>query len=101
MILHENPLPADNFHEISYYTFFLKIMEDVRKLSSAAVVIFALRVRIQISTLRSLHEFRVQSAKWFQRKRCLKMLIDGQTDNRGILISSFQKWNIWVQQDSG
>ena len=43
MIFHENRLLADDSHEISYLIF-LKIGKDVAKLSSAAVVIGALRV---------------------------------------------------------
>ena len=43
MIFHENRLLADDSHEISYLIF-SKIGEDVQILSSAAVVIAALRV---------------------------------------------------------
>ena len=42
MIFHENSLLADDSHEI--YLIFSKIGKDVTKLSSAAVVIGALRV---------------------------------------------------------
>ena len=45
MIFHENCLPADDSHEISYLIF-SKIKKDVPNLSSAAVVIGALRVKI-------------------------------------------------------
>ena len=45
MIFHENCLLADNSHEISYLIF-SKIRKDVANLSSAAVVIGALRVKI-------------------------------------------------------
>ena len=44
MILHENRLLADDSHEISYLIL-SKIRKDVSKLSSAAVVIGALRVK--------------------------------------------------------
>ena len=43
MIFHENRLLADDSHEISYL-FFRKIRRMSQKLSSAAVVICALRV---------------------------------------------------------
>ena len=49
MIVHENCLMADNSHEISYLIF-SKIMKDVA-LSSAAVVIGALRVKISLEGL--------------------------------------------------
>ena len=44
MIFHENRL-ADDSREISYLSFFMKIKKDVTNLSSAAVVIGALRVK--------------------------------------------------------
>ena len=47
MIFHENRLLADDSHEI-LYTFFRKIRKMSQKLSSAAVVIYALRVNLQI-----------------------------------------------------
>ena len=47
MIFHENHLLADNSHEISYLIFFPKIRKMLRKLSSAAVVIGAVRVKEQ------------------------------------------------------
>ena len=43
MIFHENCLPADNSHETSYL-FFRKLEKMSQNLSSAAVVIEALRV---------------------------------------------------------
>ena len=43
MIFHENRLLADNSHEISYL-FFRKLGKMLQNLSSAAVVIGALRV---------------------------------------------------------
>ena len=46
MIFHENCLLADNSHEISYLIFFLKLGKMLQNLSSAAVVIGALRVII-------------------------------------------------------
>ena len=45
MIFHDYHLLADDSHEISYYIF-LKNRKDVIKLSSAAVLIGALRVNI-------------------------------------------------------
>ena len=45
MIFHENRRLADDFHVISYLIL-SKIGKDVQKLSSAAVVIGALRVKI-------------------------------------------------------
>ena len=45
MIVHENRLLADNSHEISYLIFFRKLQKMLRNLSSAAVVIGALRVK--------------------------------------------------------
>ena len=46
MIFHENCLLADNSHEISYLIF-SKIRKDVAKLSSDAVVIGALKVKVK------------------------------------------------------
>ena len=44
MIFHENHLLADDSHEISYLIFFRKLGKMSQNLSSAAVVIGALRV---------------------------------------------------------
>ena len=44
MIFYENRLLADDSHVISYLFFFSKIRKDAQLLSSAAVVIGALRV---------------------------------------------------------
>ena len=44
MLFHENCLLADNSHEISYLIFFRKLEKMSENLSSAAVVIGALRV---------------------------------------------------------
>ena len=46
MIFHENHLLADDSHEISYLIFFQKLGKMSPNLSSAAVVIGALRVKI-------------------------------------------------------
>ena len=46
MIFHENRLPADDSHEISYL--FFKLGNISQNLSSAAVVIGALRVNINL-----------------------------------------------------
>ena len=45
MIFHENRLLADNSHEISYLIFFRKLGKMSQNLSSATVVIGALRVK--------------------------------------------------------
>ena len=45
MTFHENRLPADESHEISYLIFFLKLGKMSQNLSSDAVVIGALRVK--------------------------------------------------------
>ena len=45
MMFHENRLLADNFHEISYLLFFRKLGNMSQNMSSAAVVIGALRVK--------------------------------------------------------
>ena len=45
MIFHENCLPTDDSHEIAYL-FFRKFGKMSKNLSSAAVVICALRVKI-------------------------------------------------------
>ena len=45
MIFHENCLPADNSHEISYLIFFRKLGKMWHNLSSAAVVVGALRFK--------------------------------------------------------
>ena len=44
MIFHENRLPADDSHEISYLFLKKKLRQMLQKLSSAAVVIGTLRV---------------------------------------------------------
>ena len=44
MIFHENRLLADDSHEISYLIFVRKLGQNLQNLSSAAVVIGALRV---------------------------------------------------------
>ena len=49
MIFHENPLPADDSHEISYLIFF-ENLEMLQTLSSAAVDIGALRVKFAMSS---------------------------------------------------
>ena len=49
MIFHENRLLADDSHEISYLIFFEKLEKMSQNLSSAAVVIGALRVNYLIS----------------------------------------------------
>ena len=46
MIFHENRLLADDSHEITYLIFFRKLGKISQNLSSAAVVIGALRVNI-------------------------------------------------------
>ena len=48
MIFHENCLLADNSHEISYLIFSKKLEKLSQNLSSAAVVIGALRVKLHI-----------------------------------------------------
>ena len=45
LIFHDNCLLADNFHEISYQLFLQKLGKMSQNLSSAAVVIGALRVK--------------------------------------------------------
>ena len=45
MIFCDNCLLADNCHEISYLIFFLKLRKMLQNLSSATVVIGALRVK--------------------------------------------------------
>ena len=46
MIFHENHLLADDSHEISYLLFFQKLGKMLQNLSSAAVVIGPLRVKL-------------------------------------------------------
>ena len=53
MIVHENRLLADDFHEISYF-FFSKIVRMWQNVSSAAVVIGALKVNL-------LHHYKMYS----------------------------------------
>ena len=45
MIFHENRLLADDSHEISYLIFFRKLGKMPQNMSSAAVVIGALRIK--------------------------------------------------------
>ena len=47
MIFHENRLLADDSYEISYLIFFRKLGKMVQNLSTAAVVIGALRVKLR------------------------------------------------------
>ena len=47
MIFHWNRLLADDSHEISYLIFFQKLEKMSQNLSSAAVVIGALRVKLK------------------------------------------------------
>ena len=49
MIFRENRLLADGSHEISYLNFFRKLGKLSQNLSSAAVVIGALRVNIHMA----------------------------------------------------
>ena len=51
MIFHENRLLADDSHEISYFIFFRKLGKMSQNLSSAAVVIGALRVNAFVKTI--------------------------------------------------
>ena len=44
MIFHENRLPTDDSHEISYFVLFIKLGKIAQNMSSAAVVIGPLRV---------------------------------------------------------
>ena len=46
MIFHENRLLAGDSHEISYLIFFRKFGKMLKNLSSAAVVIGAIRVKL-------------------------------------------------------
>ena len=48
MIFHENRLLADDSHEISYLIFFRNLGKASQNLSSAAVVIGALRVNTSL-----------------------------------------------------
>ena len=50
MIFHENRLLADDSHEISYLIFFRKLGKMSQNLSSAAVVIGAIRVNFAEDT---------------------------------------------------
>ena len=53
MIFHENRLLADDSHVISYLIFCRKLGKMSQNLSSAAVVIGALRVKVNISHVMS------------------------------------------------
>ena len=50
MIFHENCLLADDSHELSFLIFFRKLGKMLKNLSSAAVVIDALRVKTKRNT---------------------------------------------------
>ena len=50
MISHENRLPADNSHELSYLIFFENCQKMSQNMSSAAVVIGALRVKSSLGS---------------------------------------------------
>ena len=60
MIFHGNRLLADDSHEISYFIFLLKLRKMSQNLSSAAVVIGALRVKFTS---------RIDLYKWHQLLR--------------------------------
>ena len=49
MMFHENCLPADDSHGISYIFFFRKLRKMLQNLSSSEVVIGALRVKAEIT----------------------------------------------------
>ena len=51
MIFHENRLLADDSHEISYLIFFQKFGKMSQKMPSAAVVIGALRVKVNVPSI--------------------------------------------------
>ena len=50
MIFHENSLPADDSHEISHFIFF-KNWERCRNMSSSAVEVCILRVKLLFSEM--------------------------------------------------
>ena len=60
MIFHENHLLADDSHEISYFIFFQKLGKMSQNLSSAAVVIGALRVKLLL-TLQAIANLSLQN----------------------------------------
>ena len=68
MIFHENRLPADDSHEISYLIFFRKLEKMSQHLPSAAVVIGTLRVNIVLIFYRVVGEIRMKTGK-FQMRR--------------------------------
>ena len=51
MIFHENRLLADDSHEISYLIFFPKLGKRSQNLTSAAVLIGALRVNLLVQSV--------------------------------------------------
>ena len=59
MIFHENRLPSDDSHEISYHIFFEKSGKMSKELISAAVVISALRVSQTFSSFLVKSQFSV------------------------------------------
>ena len=76
MIFHENCLLADNSHEISYLIFFSKLGNMSQNLSSAAVMIGALRVNIALGTWRMLkHEKTclIPTLSYSPEARCYRM----------------------------
>ena len=48
MVIHENRLLTDDFHELSYLIFFRKLGKMFKNLSSAAVVIGPLRFSLAL-----------------------------------------------------
>ena len=67
MILHENRLLADDSHEISYLIFYRKLGKMSQNLSSAAVVIGALRVNYLRAVVVCLHRL----GHYYQLLTCL------------------------------
>ena len=61
MVFHENRLLADDFHVISYLIFVENWEKMSQNLSSAAVVIGALRVKTYTCFTLTDHRFRVNS----------------------------------------
>ena len=75
MIFHENCLLADNSHDISFLIFFRKLRKMSQNLSSAAVVIGALRVNF--SLLGNFAGFFLSSADFFFQNQLFRKILSG------------------------
>ena len=75
MVFHENRLPADDFHDISYLIFFQKLGKMLKSLSSAAVVVmFNIPPTAKVIWRRG-HGLKSHPTNWRSRESNLRPLV--------------------------